>query len=155
MTEIVAFTAAVSHALNVAKAIVDARDAAKVLELKLEFSTALMDVTQKQLALTQGYQATLDTNQTLKKQIEAYQRWEQESQRYELHQPSVGVFVYALKPEHAAGQPLHWICAACYNDGKKSLLQREGRDSDAWKCPRQAEHSIDFNEYGGGSAFSG
>jgi hypothetical protein len=152
MIEIAAFTTAVSHATNIAKAIVETHDELKLRELKLEFATALLDVTQKQLALAQEYQAELDANKKLKQQLAAYERWEQESQRYQLHQPSIGVFVYALKQEHAAGQPLHWICAACYDDGKKSLLQRVSKDSNAWACPRSAEHHIDFTQYG--DAFS-
>jgi hypothetical protein len=153
MTEIAAFATAVSHAINIAKAIVETHDEMKLRDLKLEFTTSLLDVTQKQLALAESYQAHLDANEKLKKQLAAYERWEQESQRYQLHQPSPGIFVYALKPDHAAGQPPHWICAACYNEGKKTLLQRESRDSDAWTCPHSTEHRIDYTQYGG--AFSG
>ena len=147
MIEITAFATAVSHAFDIAKTIMEARDAAKIRELKLEFTTALMDVTQKQLALTQAYQTTLDSNEALNKQIAAYERWEQESQRYKLHQLEPGILVYALKPEHAPTQPTYWLCAACYHQGKKSMLQRASKGSETWTCPCDQNHAITTAEY--------
>ena len=150
MNEIVAFAAAVSHTVNIAKAVFDTRDATKIGELQLEFTTALLDVAQKQLAVTESYQATLDANKKLKQQIEAYERWEQDSQRYQLHQLEPGILVYALKPEHTTTQPAHWLCAACYDDRKKSVLQRESKGSDVLICPRDPQHQLITEERGGG-----
>ncbi len=147
MTEIVAFAGAVSHAMNVAKAIVDTRDETKLASLKLEFTTALLELHDKQLSLSQFYQSILEANESLKKQLAAYERWEQESQRYERHQPELGFLVYALKPEHAATQPAHWLCAACYDDGKQSVLQRAFKGATAFNCPRDERHKLDMSEY--------
>ena len=147
MTEIAAFATAVSHAINIAKAIVETHDEMKLRDLKLEFTTSLLDVSQKQLALTESYQAHLDANEQLKQQLAAYERWEQESQRYHLHQPAPGLFVYTLKPEHAAGQPPHWICAVCYEERKKSVLQRAHKGSDLFQCQRDAAHQVDLSDY--------
>src|SRR5437016_5529588 len=99
MTEIVAFAAAVSHAVKIAKAIVDTRDATKLAALKLEFTTALLELHTKQLGVAQDQQSLLDEIKSLKEQLAAYKRWEQESQRYQLHQLAPGILVYALKPE--------------------------------------------------------
>ena len=147
MTEIAAFTTAVSHAINIAKAIVETRDETKLSGLKLEFSAALLELHHKQLSVAQDYQAVLDTNEAIKKQLAAYERWEQESQRYQLHQLSPGILVYALKPEHASAQPTHWLCAACFDERKKSVLQRAGKNGDLYNCPRDEKHQIDLNEY--------
>jgi hypothetical protein len=148
MNEIAAFATAVSHAINIAKAIIDTRDETKLASLKLEFVAALLELNTKQLSLAQRYQSVIDANESLKQQLETYERWEQESQRYQLHQLEPGILVYALKPEHAATQPPHWLCAACYNDRKKSVLQRESKGSDVLRCPRNPEHQLMIEERG-------
>jgi hypothetical protein len=146
MTEIFAFVTAVGHAVNIAKAIVDTRDATKLGELTLQFITAVLDIAQKQLALTEGYQATLDANKDLKQKLAAYDRWEQECQRYERHQPEPGFVVYALKPEHASGQKPHWLCATCYHDRETSILHPLSKGANMWVCPRDPEHALDMEE---------
>lgn len=146
MNEFAACAAAVSHTFNIAKAIIDTRDATKIGELKLEFITAALDVAQKQLALTESYQATLDANKTLQDKIAAYDKWEQESQRYDRHYPAPGFLVYALKPEHCFGHPADWLCATCYHDRETSPLHPTSKESNRWICPRNAEHTLDMEE---------
>ena len=34
-----------------------------------------------------------------------------------------GTFAYLLKDEAADGEPPHRVCATCYEDGRKSILQ--------------------------------
>ena len=48
-------------------------------------------------------------------------------QRYQLQRFYPGSFAYALKPEMAAGEPPHYLCANCYQQTKKSLLQDTGK----------------------------
>lgn len=142
MNEIIAFAAAVSHATNIAKAIVSTRDETKLAALNLEFTSAVLELTQKQLVLSQHQQTLLTENETLKKQLAAYERWEQESRRYQLHQLEPGILVYALKPEHAAAQPAHWLCATCYQDRKASILHPDSKGSDVLVCPRDPQHQL-------------
>lgn len=66
--------------------------------------------------------ALLETIEELKDQIRAMEAWNSEKQRYQLARPWTGAVVYALKKSASNGEPPHWICANCYNDGKKSLL---------------------------------
>ena len=53
-------------------------------------------------------------------QLEA---WEAEKKRYRLTDYGGGTFAYELKPETAEGELSHRICAACYQQGHKSILQ--------------------------------
>jgi hypothetical protein len=55
--------------------------------------------------------------------------WEAEKQRYELHEVGDGAFVYSLKESVKGSQPDPWLCANCYHQGRKSILQRVGRSS--------------------------
>ena len=140
--EIIAFITAVNHTANIAKAVIGTRDAAKIALLQLEFSTALLDLQEKQLAVTQAQEALLDEIKSLKQQLAAYEQWKEESQRYQLHELKPGILVYVLKPEHAAAEPKHWLCAGCYNNGKKSILQKTYSATEMLACPNSGQHMI-------------
>ncbi|MGI4796731.1 MAG: hypothetical protein ACRYG8_22270 [Janthinobacterium lividum] len=73
----------------------------------------------------------LDRIKKLETDIAALKVWEAEKQRYELRdvREAKGVFIYALKPELANGEPEHKICATCFQRGRKSILQSETRSS--------------------------
>jgi hypothetical protein len=49
--------------------------------------------------------------------------WDAEKQRYALTELSRGAFAYLVKPEARGTEPLHCLCAACYQNGKKAILQ--------------------------------
>jgi hypothetical protein len=52
--------------------------------------------------------------------------WATERERYALKRYYPGSFAFALKPEMAAGEPSHRLCANCYENGQKSILQQTG-----------------------------
>lgn len=51
------------------------------------------------------------------------QRQQDEAERYTLIRLSEGGFVLALKPDDPKGEPAHYLCHACFQDGKKRILQ--------------------------------
>lgn len=68
-------------------------------------------------------------NSTLKGAIEDLKReavrkenWESELKRYALHEAAQGLVVYGLKQSVSNGDPPHYLCANCFNDGKKTVL---------------------------------
>lgn len=78
----------------------------------------------------------------LEKQLVQAEAWNAEKQRYELKAVSPGAFAYALKPGSENGEPPHWLCARCYNESKKAILQESGtptaaadRSKKLWVCP--------------------
>lgn len=57
--------------------------------------------------------------------------------RYTLHQFPSGAIVYALRADQAQGEPVHYLCQPCIDDGKKSVLQPYGAIAgQALECPR-------------------
>jgi hypothetical protein len=66
--------------------------------------------------------------------------WEAEKQRYEMKQTEAGATVYVMKPDAIGSETPHWICATCYTNGKKSILQASvailpyPNDSRLWVC---------------------
>jgi hypothetical protein len=87
-------------------------------------------------------QTTLtDRVRDLEKEIIEMKTWETEKQRYELKVVARGATTYALKESAEETEPPHWICTACYQNGKKSILQagptaRQGPDFrlTVWHC---------------------
>src|SRR5262245_2293063 len=63
---------------------------------------------QTQILAAQEQQATLiERVSQLEKEVDRFETWEAEKQRYKLEQLPPGVFVYSLKPDMAQGEPQH------------------------------------------------
>ena len=83
---------------------------------------------QNLLLTTQEQQFTLTARiRELEAEIAKHKNWGKEKKRYEFHQlPGTrgGTFpVYSLRDEiMKKGEEMHSICAACYEEGKKSIL---------------------------------
>ena len=95
----------------------------KIFDLQrviMEAQSNALDAQTEQAALIQEVR-------DLKQQIMDMENWNDEKQRYQLTSPWVGGFVYALKEACKGTEPPHWICAKCYEDGKKSVLQHNGK----------------------------
>lgn len=61
--------------------------------------------------------------QKLQQDLRRAQEAEANLQAYELHATPGGAVVYALKDAENAGQPAHFICANCREEGRRSILQ--------------------------------
>jgi hypothetical protein len=116
------------------KLLIDARDAtvvrAKAIELQREIITA-----QSSTLMAQASQfALLDRVRNLEKEVTDLKAWDAEKEKYELKdlRPSPvfersGALAYALKKDAGSSEPFHLLCAKCYQDGRKSILQQEVR----------------------------
>jgi hypothetical protein len=85
----------------------------------------------------QANEATLlEQVSKLKKQVTDLEAWETEKQRYELVALAPNVMAYSVKPAARGTEPPHYICANCYNVGRKSFLNQivQGRSLDRYKC---------------------
>lgn len=72
-----------------------------------------------------------ETISSLRKEKEAIEQklreiedWRQEAASYELVELASGVYAYMKKKTIPLSEPPHYLCAKCYNDRKKSILQR-------------------------------
>ena len=111
---------------DMSKAIQDAHDVATrdraVIELQKEILSAQM--AQAELIERVG---------GLEKQVAAFEKWDAEKEKYELCKISTDTFAYARKEDTRGAEPSHYICARCYEDRKRSILQRA--DSAHVFCP--------------------
>jgi hypothetical protein len=83
---------------------------------------------QKEILAAQSTQAALvEAVGALKGRVAELEAWDADKQRYTLADFGSGLLAYALKDSMANGEPPHYLCAQCYNDKIKSILQTETR----------------------------
>lgn len=108
---------------DLSKSLLGVRDAAvsqgKLIELQSQILTA-----QSEALLARDEQATLlERLRLLEQQLARLEVWNVEKERYQLEKLSTGVLVYTLKKDARETEPAHQLCAACYQDRRKSILQ--------------------------------
>jgi hypothetical protein len=144
MPDISAIASALSSlkaAKDIAEAMVSLRDTAAFQSKLIEFQGKLIDANNAAFAAQDERTALLERIRELEKQVADLKAWETEKQRYQLQEISPGASAHVLKKEAQGTEPIHWLCANCYNNGKKSILQRGQEDLDGsrripgWDCP--------------------
>lgn len=100
---------------------------AKVIEFQSVINAAQMSTAKAQ----SEYFLMAEKVRELEEQLRTIKAWEAEKQRYELKAPHAGCMVYALKKSVSNGEIAHYICANCYQHGKRSILQ-DAKDKELW-----------------------
>jgi hypothetical protein len=128
---------AAKAAIEIAKTMVGLRDSGKLLENSIDLNQKILSV-QAALYEAQSEQATLvRTIRELEEEIANMKAWDAEKERYELKEVAARTFAYALKPDASGSEPSHLICATCYQQNQKSILQGSQWYGGGWvhKCP--------------------
>ncbi len=102
----------------------------KVLEV-------LLSVQNDALSMKEKHSLLLSEIDHLKKKISEFEKWSEIERNYELKEIASGIFVYVYKKSDVNRDPMHWLCAKCFNtEKKKSILQRTGQDGRGthYKC---------------------
>jgi hypothetical protein len=88
---------------------------------------AVVELQEKILAAQAQQAALVDRIRELEKEVADFEAWDREKQRYQLTDHGRGTFTRALKPGMEAGEPFHRICAHCFEQRRKSILQHSHR----------------------------
>lgn len=137
MTDIEAGMAGLKTAFDIARGIRDIADAAERNSKIVDLQRSIMDAQAGAIQAQQLHTEDVKRIAELEAEIAHLRTWEGEKQRYVLYSPQAGATVYALKPGMEAGEPPHWLCANCYQQSKKSILQGKSTQSRTatWECP--------------------
>ena len=91
----------------------------------LEAQEQIMSLREGALELQEENQELKERIKTLEEQLKAVDNWETEKYRYSLVTPFRGPSsIYALNAEQSNGEVPHFICANCYNNSTKVLLNQ-------------------------------
>jgi hypothetical protein len=131
---------AVKALTDIAKTMIGLRDSTKILETSVELNSKIADV---QIALNTALAEQTTLIQTIhehEEEIARLKAWDSEKDRYELKDLGSGSLVYMIKPDAQVSEPPHCLCARCYQDGKKRIMQNTGEFAPAhygriWRCP--------------------
>lgn len=108
----------IAKGINSLKSEVDRNESiSKVLEVLLAVQTQALSVN----AIAQKLQ---EEKYELTKKVMEFEKWAKTEAQYELKEFAPGVFVYAYKKGDNLKEPMHWLCPNCWQEKKKSILQR-------------------------------
>jgi hypothetical protein len=126
--EIAAALTSLKAAGDIAKAMMDLRDASAFQGKAIELQRQILSAQESALAANAAQTTLVDRIRDLEQEIVHLKDWEGEKQRYHLQAIDRGAFAYLLKPGMEEGEPPHWLCANCFNRRQKSFLQFQGQD---------------------------
>lgn len=128
---------AVTSIRALSKELSQAKTETEIAAKTRDLNERLGDALDQLIAAQTEHLALLGEKADLEAEILKLHDWAHEKQRYQLHQTPAGSFVYRLKPGMEGGEPPHDLCANCYQQGIKSILQA---CEDGWykalKCHR-------------------
>jgi len=108
----------IAKGISALKSEVDRNESiSKILEVLLTVQTNALSVN----AIAQELQ---QEKYNLEKKILEFENWTETERQYELKEIATGIFVYTYKKSKNLTEPMHWLCAKCYNERAKSILQR-------------------------------
>jgi hypothetical protein len=118
---------ALKTAYDMSKGFLGVRDSVisqgQIFELQRQILTAQESALSAQAAQT----ALLEEIGGLKQQIAALEAWDGEMEKYQLVKTAGGPLAYVLKEQAELAEPDHYLCANCFEDHRKSILQPETR----------------------------
>ena len=118
-----------------------------VTDKAIELQGAIIGLQSTLLEIQIENQSLIDEKNTLKQQLLEMENWNSDAANYELKEIASGVFVYSVKLNQAAAIPNHWLCANCYYEKKKSILQRANQSmvGTEYFCPRCNSKFLDHS----------
>jgi hypothetical protein len=151
MTLFVSIGANLKAATDIAIGLSKLKTLAEVNAKAIELQGAILRLQSDAFTAQADQSSMIERIRDLEKELARVKAWEETKQRYKLHQQSPGTFVYVLHDHRDGSEPLHWICANCYEEGKKSILQfsRQDYSHKYYGCPScKAEVLVPQSESG-------
>jgi hypothetical protein len=124
IAEIGAGLSSLNAALDLAKGLNATATQATINDVKIELQQRILDAQGALHAANTAQSASADRIRDLEQQIVQLKDWETEKEQYELKQVVVGIVAYMPKPGVPAAQTPHYLCANCFEHGRKRYLQR-------------------------------
>ena len=109
---------------DIAQGLLKLHTMAEVQGKVIELQSTILSAQSSALSANADQAAMINTIRGLKEEIACVKAWEAQKQRYQLEAIwEKTALVYALKKSMSSGEPPHWICTKCHEDGLRMILQ--------------------------------
>lgn len=133
MSLILGTVSSLKTAGDIAKGLMDLKSISEVRGKVIELQSVILSAQSSAMEANAKQSELVDTIRDLKEEIARMKAWNSQKQRYKLTSPWAGAFVYSLKESMKDSEPPHWICANCYENGKKSIIQERGNSKTGYR----------------------
>lgn len=106
------------------------------VEINLKYSEFLGKINELNSIVLDLYQEKsklIQEKTDLEKKIMDFEQWENEKSKYCLYELDTEVFVYSYQKNENNVEPMHYLCANCMNNRKKSILELNSEWEDGSK----------------------
>jgi rubrerythrin len=138
IAEITSLIGSVKTAYDIAKGISNLKAEVERNQAVAEILKILLAVQADALSMQGQYQKLLQSKDELAEKLAEFEQWQKTESQYELQEVHRGIFVYSPKNPDQLKEPKHWLCANCWQERKKSVLQADyhHESAAAYTCPR-------------------
>jgi hypothetical protein len=126
--------AVVRTATKYVKSLLELNKDVKVNQVAIELQQAILDLQFKLSEIQSKYEDLAEIKRQAEQKLVEYENWDAEAARYKLSEIAAGIFVYMLKPDDKAGEPMHWLCPNCFQKHEKSILSKPAVNGIKYKC---------------------
>jgi hypothetical protein len=127
VAEIAASITSLRATMDIAKAMINLRDAEAFRAKSIELQETIMRALDSGIEAREAYAKQLDAVRTLEAEVARLEAWDAEKQRYELKSVGTGAVAYVLKPDARGTETPHFLCPNCFHQRKKSFFQSDGK----------------------------
>ena len=128
IAEITGVVQSVKALNDLIKAARDLKNFNELVAAVSEVNSKLMEAQSAALLAQEKQSSFANRISELEKEIMDLKNWERDTQRYELSEIASGIFAYKLKPGMQPPEPTHMLCANCYSNHQKSILQLRNKN---------------------------
>lgn len=143
LTSLIGAAAGLKTAGEMVASIANAKSQADVTAKAIELQSVIIGLQSTIFDARDALAGLQEENRKLKEQAVSREDFTRDMARYTLASIRPGSVAYALTESMSQGEPPHYVCANCYQGGKKSCLSCVA-ESPGWfgfKCP-SCKHSI-------------
>lgn len=126
LAEAAAAITSLRSASDIARAMVDVRDASKLNSQIAELQQAIISAQVQAITLAEKNFALSTRVQELEAECKRLADWSEESRKYEIREVADGIFVYLSAFDDTDLGSAQKVCPNCFNKGTKSILQQSG-----------------------------
>jgi len=132
--EISAALTSVSTLGKIASALHGVAKQTEINQHVISLQSSIIDLQGKIFAIQSEYENLAGIKDETEKKLMKYEDWDRQKERYRFTNVADGISVYVYEPTEGDRTPSHWVCPYCFENHKKSVLNRPAPDCINYIC---------------------